>query len=552
MTSPAFSNHAPGNDAAEGNVVSLLRATAAARGSKPAIVFHHRHADLAVSFAELWDRVDRCSVAARALGLVPGDRAVVMIPMSVDLYVVMLGLIKAGVAAVFVDPWVGMDRIAAFAAFAEPKAYVGVPGSHLLRLLRAPLRRLPVTVTTGATRLGFPARYSLPRLLAGQGEDGAVFAAHPEDPALITFTTGSGGVPKGANRTHRHLLAQYRALNAEFPQSVDEADMTMFPVFALRNLAAGVTTVIPPMDFRHVAAMDARMVWDRIVAHQVRSCTASPPFFDRLAAHLARSRPATMPLRRILTGGAPVTSAQLRQWQSVFPAVELVVAYGSTEAEPVAHIRAEERLVVEASDDAPAPGYCVGRPATSVQTRVIRIRRGAVPSTGDWSAEEMPPGEIGELVVAGDHVCRDYFRNPEATRENKLTGPDGTVWHRMGDTGRFDADGRFWLAGRVHSTMFRGGAAVHAQLVEQAAARLAPAAQAVAAVGLPDAKLGERVILVVQARPGGVDPERLRTELARQDIPVDEVRIQPAPLPVDPRHNAKIDYERLRQQCRRR
>jgi acyl-CoA synthetase (AMP-forming)/AMP-acid ligase II len=258
------------------------------------------------------------------------------------------------------------------------------------------------------------------------------------------------------------------------------------------------------------------------------------------------SRPA---LRRLLTGGAPVSDAQLRTWRTAFPETEILVAYGSTEAEPVAHLTAEERFAATNPTRPQAPGYCAGRPIERIRTRVVRVHDGPI-ELGErgWADWEVPAGEIGELVVSGDHVCRDYYRNPEAVRENKIA--DGVdVWHRMGDTGSFDAEGRFWLAGRVHSTIRRAGKLVHPQLVEQAACGEDPRLDRVAAVGLPDPNLGERVVLVVETEEPGIADEIAR-RLAAAGLPADEILLTTDPLPVDPRHNSKIDYGKLRERLR--
>jgi acyl-CoA synthetase (AMP-forming)/AMP-acid ligase II len=500
--------------------------------------------DGSISFAGLRERADRASAGLRRQGLRPGDRAIVMIPMSIDLYVGMLALLDLGAIAVFVDPWIGWRQIAAFAAFAEPRAYLGVPRSHVLRLFSGRLRSIPVTVTTGG-RLGpIPARRTLAETEEPPG-DGEVHPVQLDDPALITFTSGSSGEPKGANRTHGFLLAQHRALAAEFPSREGDVDMPIFPVFALNNLAVGVPSVVPAMDFRHVDRVDAAAVLGQMRAHGVTTCTASPPFFDRIAAQVEKT--GTPPsLRRILTGGAPVSDAQLAAWRKALPDTEILVAYGSTEAEPVAHLSADERLAAVSDVRPDSPGYCAGRPIERVRAKVIRIHPGPI-EVGDWKDWELPLGEIGELVVTGEHVCRDYYRNPKAVKENKIAGPAGSIWHRMGDTGYFDGQGRFWIAGRVHSTIHRGSEPVHPQLVEQAACKEDPRIRRAAAVGLPDLKLGERVVLVLETGAG----EELKADVERRLVaagqPVDEIRLTTEPLPVDPRHNSKIDYGKLRE-----
>jgi acyl-CoA synthetase (AMP-forming)/AMP-acid ligase II len=522
------------------NVLSVLREIALRVPDRPALIMESG----AISFGALRDRIGRAAAGLRRLGLGAGDRAIVMIPMSIDLYVAMLALLEIGAVAVFVDPWIGRRQIAAFAAFAEPRAWIGIAKSHLLRLLDPRLRAIPIAVTTGRRLGSLPAPHSLSELEGSPG-DGSIHPVSLDDPALITFTTGSSGEPKGTNRTHGFLLAQRAALAAEFPAWEGDAEMTMFPVFALNNLAAGVPSIVPAMDFRRVDRIDAGRVLAQMRRHGATTCTASPPFFDRLAAAIeaGTERPA---LRRLLTGGAPVSDAQLRVWRRAFPETEILVAYGSTEAEPVAHLTAEERLEATNPGRSLAPGYCAGAPIGRLRAKTVRIHPGPIElGTEGWTPWEVSAGEIGELVVSGDHVCRDYYRNPQAVRENKIAEGD-SVWHRMGDTGSFDERGRFWLAGRVHSTIRRAGALVHPQLVEQAAKGEDHRIRRVAAVGMPDPDLGERVVLAVETDAAGIG-EEIAARVAAAGLPVDEVRVIREPLPVDPRHNSKIGYGKLRE-----
>lgn len=530
------------NPAIEANVVSYLGRARRRCGTRVALVAGGR----SVSFGELWERVDRTSVGLRAAGLRAGDRAVLMVPMSIELYVLMLAVLKLGAVGVFVDPWIGRRQIAAFSAFAEPAAWIGVARSHVLRLLDPALRRVRSTVTTGR-RLGpLPARLTLAELERHAG-DGAIHAVLADEPALVTFTTGSSGLPKGANRTHGFLAAQHAALQAEFPGRDDDVDMPMFPVFALNNLAAGIPSIVPSLDFARVAELDAAAVLEEMRAHGVTTCTASPPFFERIVAHVTAGRAGAPRLRRILTGGAPVSDRQLESWRRALPGVEIVVVYGSTEAEPVAHVTAEERLALASSHGGEQRGFCAGRPCARVRAHVVRITPGPIRlGARGWEEWELGAGEVGELVVSGAHVGRDYFRNPQAVEENKIRDAEGNVWHRMGDTGRLDREGRFWLVGRVHSTIRRAGALVHPQLVEQAALGDDAEIRRVAAVGMRDESLGERVLVLVESAGGASVRERVAERLRQAALPCDELRVSSTALPVDPRHNSKIDYAALR------
>lgn len=514
------------------NVASLFFEAAERNASTIAFADHHGSR---VSFAELRRRVERCAGGLRRVGIGEGARAVFMLPMSTDLYVAVLGCLTAGGVAVFVDPWVSLRRIVALAAAARAQAFVGSPKAHLLRLLSPELRRIPITVTTGAVARPF-ARHRLDAL----DGDGSVAAVAPDDSALITFTTGSSGIAKGVNRTHAILRAQHEIIREEFPARPADVDLTTFPVFALSNLAAGITTVIPPVDLRRVADASASRVLDAMGGCGVTTMAASPPLFDVLAAYIRTQGAAVAPApRRIVTGGAPVRDDQLRRWREAWPRTEIVVAYGSSEAEPVASIGADERL----SQRDAGQGYCVGRPVHAVRAAVVPITKGPLMTLADAPQAQA----VGELLVAGPHVCRDYVGDDRAFAENKVRDPAGVVWHRMGDTGYFDGEGRFWIVGRVHSTIQRDGVVVHPQIVERAARGDDDRIRGVAAVGVPDGVLGERLVVVVESDSQDVAPG-VRSRIGEAKLaPLDALVVTRRPLPVDPRHHSKIDYQRLRE-----
>lgn len=551
------------------NVVHYLERAAERAPNRLALVMP-RAGEGRFTFRELFARVNRYAAGLRQLGVERGDRVIVMIPMSPQLYAALLGVLEFGAVAVFVDPWVGARQIARFSAFAAPKAFLGVPRAHLLRLGSRELRRVPIAITTGGRFGPWPARASLTDF-EGLSDSADIAAVGDDDPALITFTTGSSGTPKGALRTHGFLRAQHEALASEFPYRDGEVDQPMFPVFALNNLASAVTSVIPDLDFKRVAEADGEALAQQLRAERVTTITASPPYFDRLVEHLERKPGDRPPLRRILTGGAPVTDRQIERWRAMFPRTEIQIVYGSTEAEPVAHVAADERLTVvrarreeegeaEGRTSERPLGFLAGLPTARLAVKVIRIEAGPVGPVNDWSAWELPRGEVGELVVSGDHVGRSYFRNPEAERENKIDDAEGRRWHRMGDTGYLDGEGRFWLVGRVHSTWKRGDDWVHPQLYEQVALADDRVTRA-AAVGVPSAESVKakegaspkeralaktrRLVLVLQSTAGDAVVEPVLARLDAAGLDVDEVRVTTRDLPVDPRHNSKVDYGAL-------
>ena len=486
------------------NIVAKLHEMAQKVPEKVAIVMQNKQ----ISFKDLSMLVKRAASGFENNGIAQGDSVVVMVPMSIDLYVVMLGAIHLGAVCIFFDPWLAGETVSNIVNAVDPKAFVSNWKGRLLCYKHAILRDIPVRI------------FSVKKLIASQPID-RIFKAREESRALITFSTGSSGVPKGADRTHGFLLAQHEALKESFPPHL--VSLNMFPIFALNNLGCGTTSIIPSMNFKKVSDVNPRKIYQQIRKYAVTSCTASPPFFDQLAKFSGSD------LTQIITGGGIVADEQLRIWQKAFPNAEIIIAYGSTEAEPVAHITAEERLKVVPK----IPGFCMGKPVPQIKAKIIKITTAPVLSLKDV---ELPLGEIGELVVSGDHVCKRYYQNPEANRANKIH-EDGVVWHRMGDTGYLDEQGYFWLVGRVHSTIHFKDTLIHPQQVDYLVRKNYSFVKHVAVVCVKD-----QLIIVTDTELPKSETTHL---LAENGIPVDVVLTLDQEFPVDPRHNTKIDYKKL-------
>jgi acyl-CoA synthetase (AMP-forming)/AMP-acid ligase II len=204
-------------------------------------------------------------------------------------------------------------------------------------------------------------------------------------------------------------------------------------------------------------------------------------------------------------------------------------------------------------------GVIVGKFAHGLEAKFILPTKDPVEikCAADWKRYELSQGETGELIVAGEHVCRDYFNDQEAFRRAKILDERGVVWHRTGDVGRLDKQGRVWLVGRVHNTIMRGGSACFPVTAEVVLKRM-PFVKTAAYIGIPDAKLGEATWCVV-APTNEADLQNesklseWRTEVLRlmgkNGIPVDRVVFR-AEVPLDPRHRSKVEYDVLRSQLK--
>jgi acyl-CoA synthetase (AMP-forming)/AMP-acid ligase II len=465
-----------------------------------------------------------------------GDRVLILVPMSAELYAVLLGVLHAGATAVFVDAWADRKRLDNAVRAAAPKAFIGSWKAQLLRIVSPALRGVEHHFVAGARGL----RSASP---------GASTRAEPDDPALITFTTGSTGAPKAAVRTHAFLWAQHEALAAHLCLRDDDIDMPTLPIFVLNNLALGVPSVIPDFDPRRPAAIDPARVWSQMVAERVSTTSGSPAFYERLVGYAER-RGEKIPVRTLFTGGAPVLPPLARRLAAQV-AGEAHVVYGSTEAEPISGIAM--RALLEASDSSVGgtqsseagglDGICVGWPVSQVDVRILRVVDGAIelPAAG-ISALELPRGETGEIVVSGAHVLRGYLNDPEAERAAKIRDGD-RIWHRTGDGGRLDSQGRLWLMGRVRERVRRAdgvwwGLPAETRALAHGSVRHA----AYLGIGEPGQ---QRATLVVESDKPLDDAFRAALVALVAPHPVDDLRCVPT-IPRDPRHASKTDTEALR------
>jgi cis-3-alkyl-4-acyloxetan-2-one decarboxylase / olefin beta-lactone synthetase len=488
------------------------------------------------------------------LGIAPGDRVIIFLPMGVAMYVAMFAVQRLGAIAVFLDSWARSKHLGASAECVQPKAMISNRQAFELIKDVPELDAMPLRIVGGDSG-GVSASARLEELMADPGE-APIAAVASEQTALITFTTGSTGTPKGANRTHRFLSAQHQALRRIIPYGPADLDLPAFPIFSLNNLASGVSTAVPALDLAAPSPGDPAALCNQIQHQRITCTTLSPSMFVGLAAFCTDRGQTLATLRRVVTGGAPISRDDLRGFRAIAPGADIWVLYGSTEVEPMAHIEAREMMALGAPSDPEIveEGVNVGRLSDDLRCKFLRAAGDDGPidlARTPWSTLEVPAGQIGELVVSGDHVCRDYYNNPEAFKRAKIVDADGTVWHRTGDLARLDEHGFLYVVGRVNNAVRRGDQFLFPVRAEVILKRVEQARQ-VAFLGLPDARLGQRAAVVLElADPAGeaaraAAVEEVRRLFAKNGIPVDDLFIVDA-IPMDPRHHSKVEYEALRQ-----
>ncbi len=329
--------------------------------------------------------------------------------------------------------------------------------------------------------------------------------------------------------------------------------MPVFPIFSLNNLAAGVETIIPAIDVGAPTPNDGALLYLQMKAAKVTCTTLSPSLFNSLSAFCKTNNIQLDFLKRVVTGGAPISKDDVKRMREVAQNAEILVLYGSTEVEPMAHIEAHEMLS-EAGDIDPEivePGVNVGRLDSGLRTKFIYIEKDSVfvKTDSDWKKLEVAPQKVGELIVAGEHVCERYFNNDEAFFRAKIKDHEGTVWHRTGDLGFLDVHNNLWIVGRVHNAINRNNEyffPVKAEIILKKFDFVKKAAF----LGVDDQALGEKTYAVFSTNESTQDIEKAKKEIRRvlekNKFIVDEI-VHVDDIPMDPRHHSKVEYGLLKQ-----
>jgi acyl-CoA synthetase (AMP-forming)/AMP-acid ligase II len=461
------------------NIAARLARQAAERPKQTAVCVPHARTKSSVTFAELEALSSRYANALADGGIRRGMRTLLMVRPGIDFAALTFAMFKLGTLPVMIDPGMGVDRMLECIRQVDLHAFVGVPLAHAMRVLRrGSFRSVKHVVTVGGRWFW-----------GGQTLDG--LARHcdtyfepadtgPDEPAAILFTSGSTGPAKGVVYEHGMFDAQVRLIQSGYGIEAGEVDLPTFPLFGLFSIAMGMTAIIPDMNPSHPAKADPAGIVRTIQQNAVTSTFGSPALWRRVAAYCAARRLQLPTLRRILIAGAPVPRAIIGQLHQVLSAnADVFTPYGATEALPVASISGMELRQRSASRYVPAEqslqatidpdrnwehstvlpnardqigrtarigcGTCVGLPFDDVDVTIIRITDEPI---HEWSdALLVEDGAVGELAVAGSVVTKEYYGLPTANAVSKV-GEGDTLWHRMGDLGYRDDDGRIWFCGR--------------------------------------------------------------------------------------------------------
>ncbi|WP_243371537.1 fatty acid CoA ligase family protein [Geotalea sp. SG265] len=529
------------------NIASHLPDMARRQPDTSAIIFPQKNRIL--TFGELDRLSDRMAYGLEAYGIGRGVRTVLMVPPGPDFFALTFALFKVGAVVVLVDPGLGVKNLKKCLADAEPQAFVGIPKAHIARKLFGWGEETLRTFVTVGRRL-FWEGVTLEEMIVGQGERPFPMAPTDRDEvAAILFTSGSTGSPKGAVYTHGNFAAQVEALRRIYGIEPGEVDLPTFPLFALFAPALGMTAVIPQMNFTRPGSVNPHRIISAIETYHVTTMFGSPALINRVGRYGHKRGKRLPSLRRVISAGAPVPAVVMERFASMLrPEVQIFTPYGATEALPVCSIGSHEILGETRAITEAGGGVCIGTPVEGIRLEIIEISDAPIDLWDDSLC--VPIGKIGEIVVQGEQVTRRYHNHPEADLLAKIKDPaTGGFFHRMGDLGGKDEDGRIWFCGRKSHRVITPEETLFTIPCE-AVFNTHPAVFRTALVGIGE-KGNQLPVLCVELEKGArVNKEKVRQELidlAKAHIHtqlISTILFHPA-FPVDIRHNAKIFREKL-------
>ena len=549
----------------EFNIADRLRVSAELVPTQRAVVFPEtrdktgRVAWTHLTFQQLDAEVDAIARGLNALGVSTGHRIVLMVRPSIEFIALTFGIMRSGACCTFIDPGLGKRSVLRCLDSVDPDGFVAIPTVHLVRHLmpwRFRNARFNVIVGPEFRRFGCE---SYRRLIeTGGHSDARLPTTKSTDSAAIIFTSGSTGPPKGVHYEHGMFNAQVDLIRDCYQIQPGEIDLPGFPLFSLFNLAMQVTSVIPDMDPTKPAHVNPERIVEAMQSQGVTQAYGSPALWNRVGKYCEERNIKLHGLRRVLSAGAPVPNHVLqRMTKALDESANLFTPYGATECLPVASISAREVLQETAALTAAGKGTCVGSIFNGMRVRIIETRPDELSDIDQVVG--LPHGQIGEIIVSGPVATREYFRRPDATAMAKIKDGEG-FWHRMGDVGYIDEAGRLWFCGRkAHIVLTSTGPMYsvcceaiynnHASIYRCALVGVGPKGQ-------------QNPVIVAEPEPGKFpqterDQELLRAELLQlgeqNPLTADIKRLLfHRSLPVDTRHNVKINREQLAEWAARR
>jgi acyl-CoA synthetase (AMP-forming)/AMP-acid ligase II len=489
-------------------------------------------------------------------GFQKGDRILLMTNPGIDLIAIVLALLKIGSIPVIIDPGMGLKAFSQCVSETEPIGFIGIPKSHILRILfRKSFKTVKFVITVGKSRVW--KKNTIDVLCTENVTNFPVIISKTDDEAVIAFTSGGTGIPKGVLFTHGMVMATVNSLRNDLKIREGDIHLAAFYAFALFMPSLGATIIIPDMDPKKTSEVKPSYLVEAIQDFKVSNTMGSPIIWKKLSEYCITNNIRLPSLKHVFMFGAAVPPEVIKNMTSIMDGGEVFTPYGATEALPITNQSGREIINEQISINEEGKGVCVGKPIAGATVKIISIIDGPIPNWNDNLV--LKQGLIGEIVAKGPTVTEIYVNRPLKTAEAKISSANG-IWHRMGDLGYFDEKGRLWFCGRMaHRVMTKHGLLAPVQC--ETIYNQHPKVKRSALVGLGEFGDQKPVIIIEpepRVKPLSQADEKVLIndlfELGKKSVHTQNIKdilIFPKEFPVDVRHNTKIQRHKLKDWTRK-
>lgn len=540
------------------NISIRLTSIAKITPDKRAVVFpsfnkkNNRYDYSELSFKELDILSNKFALQLSKLGLKTGDKTLLFLKPSLDFHAMTFALFKLGIIPVFIDPGMGLKNLLKCVKESQPVGLIAEQEIHWLKLFYPQFfKTVKMNVTNGSLTWG--KMISISKMKKEKIQSFNLIELNPEDTAAILFTSGGTGAPKGVVYTHNIFDQQTTMLKDLYKLTNNDIDMPGFPLFSLFTIALGMTSCIPDMDPTKPGSCDPKKIVQNIFDQSPTFVAGSPAIWERVADYCLEQGLVLPSVKYVVMFGAPVSVKLHRKFKSLLPNGTTFTPYGATEALPITNISGEFIFKNTANLTDEGFGTCIGRPAPGVEIKIIKITNNVIPSFN--ASFELPPKEVGEIIIKAAVASREYLNLPDKTQEAKIYDLNNTFWHRMGDIGYIDESGLLWFCGRKSHLVTTKNQELYPINCE-AIFNMHPAVKRSALVGL-GIPGNQTPVIVIERKDGQYLSGKGRSLFENELLALAKKHphtkgIQKIYLsktfPVDVRHNIKIDRLKLKEE----
>lgn len=533
------------------NIAQFIPQLAEKYPDSTAIMYKRKGRYEACTFKEFEEISNSYAAGFLQQGIKKGTRVIMLVPHSLDFYLVMFSLFRIGAVPVVIDPSMRKKDMLICIKEAQAEALIGIPLAHLLKIVfRKYFDSCKIAITVGKKIFWHGA--TLDEIKKDfVGSKSILVDTMQSDLSAILFTSGSTGIAKGVEYEHGMFYQQVLTIQELYNIKPGNKDLPCFPLFGLFSLAMGATLILPDIDPSNPVKANPKRIVDPILEFGISNCFASPAIWNNVCIYCEKNNIALPSLQVALAAGAPIGGRIIKSLcENILPKTgDVYTPYGATESLPVASISGRERLASTMEKTNKGGGVCVGKPVPHVKIKIIAIDDNPIINLKDII--ELPIGEIGEILVSSPTTTKKYFLKPDKTKLSKVYEND-IIWHRMGDVGYLDESGVLWFCGRKDHRVEISQNEVLFTIPCEAIFNMHPKVNRSALVGIQLDKENVAPVLMIELKS---EFWKLRNKMLAEEILVlgqsfvHTKKITRAvfykEFPVDVRHNAKIDREYL-------